>query len=810
MEADPLSILPMSKSGVIIPVSTISRWQPVLLLLAVGCWSCAASPSVAQRLRLKDGRILEGKYTYISGVVDTIVASSDPEGETKATPVLVVDDNLRRTFVPKSSVVELVHPTPEKMVRIKLWQKVAHGSKVVGSVGPSLGIAPFDQYGRRIYEMQTRDGPLSVVQGITELTHRYAKVEALQGSSRKVVWDMRIATSSIPRSTLASILDTAVSKDDPDDWLQVVRFYLQGERYQDARRELEEIIRRFPEKQELQAEARQLRQMGARRVLREIDLRHAAGQHQLVSRLLANFPTEEVAGETLQQVRDMMAKYEGNQARITQLAEQLKTVAAEISDPDHRQLTEPMIEEITTHLTPSTLDRLTPLAQLYDDPALTADQKAALAISGWLLGGENASQRLPVAVSLITVREAVLDYLRQPMAHQRAILLESVRTMEGATVENVADMLAHLMPPWQIPEEADRQFGAYELFAPGRTEHGDFRYLVQLPPEYDPHRHYPTILALNGAYNSPLQELDFWAGSQPRNEANEVVGPRNGQAMRHGYITIAVDWQKPQQYDYEYSLREHEAVLTCLRDACRRFGIDTDRVYLTGHGIGGDAVWDFAQAHPDLWAGAIPFVARSGKYVPHYWKNAEFVPFYFVAGELDGNKMSDNASVLNEYLSHRFEATVVEYLGRGHEPFHDEILKLFDWMARRQRREPPEEFQCNTMRPWDNFFWWIEGQDFPGAVYPQNWPQSGARPTQVEGEILSQNILSARSASARTTIWLSPDIVDFSRPIRVRLNGKRITDARGMITPQLEVLLEDVRTRADRLRPYWAKLEAGK
>ena len=779
----------------------------LLLVVAAGSWVLAVSSAEAQRLRLKDGRVLEGKFLDISSVIDTMVNASDPEQETKATPILVVDDNLRRTFVPKLHLVEIIDPTPEPMVRIKLWQNAAQSSSMVGSIGPSLRITPFDKYGRRIYEMQTVDGPLAVVQGITELTHRYAKVESLIGPHRKVVWDMRIATSSIPRDTLEQILDTAVSKDNPDDWLQVVRFYLQGERYQEARRELEEIIARFPEKQELQDEARQLRQLGARRILREIELRHATGQHQLVSRLLVSFPVEEVAGETLQEVREMGAENERNQAQIALLKEQLKAATAKIADTDHRRLIDPIVAEITAALSPNTIDRLVPFAQLYDDDTLTAEEKAALAISGWLLGGENAAQQLPAAVSLLAVREAVVKYLREPMMHERVPLLDSVHSMEGTTVKNVAEMLAHMAPPWEIPAEAERKFGAYELFAPGHTEHGDFRYLVQLPPEYDPYRHYPTILALNGAYISPLEELNFWAGSQRVDEAGEVVGPRNGQAMRHGYITIAVDWQKPQQYDYEYSLREHEAVLTCLRDACRRFGIDTDRVVLTGHGSGGDAAWDFAQAHPDLWAGAIPFVARARKYVPHYWENAEHVPLYFVAGGLDGKKMADNADVLNKYLRKRFDTTVVSYLGRGHEPFHDEILQLFDWMGRHTRGPAPQEFTCHTMRPWDNFFWWIEGQEFPNPVYPQNWPASGARTTEVQGKRLTNNSLTARTASKKTTIWLSPDVVDFAAPIRVTLNGHKITDARGKVEPDLEVLLEDVRTRADRLRPFWAKLE---
>ena len=108
------------------------------------------------------------------------------------------------------------------------------------------------------------------------------------------------------------------------------------------------------------------------------------------------------------------------------------------------------------------------------------------------------------------------------------------------------------------------------------------------------------------------------------------------------------------------------------------------------------------------------------------------------------------------------------------------------------------------MRPWDNFFWWIEGRDFPNTVLPGNWPARNARPTKVEGRILNGNHLTARTACAETTIWLRPEMVNFSQPIRVTLNGNRVT---GDSQPNLEVLVEDARTRADLQRPFWAKLQ---
>jgi predicted esterase len=545
--------------------------------------------------------------------------------------------------------------------------------------------------------------------------------------------------------------------------------------------------------------------MGAKRILKEIQLRREAGQHALVGKLLEGFPTQDVPGETLQQVREALSNYQAEMSGMKIVADHIGAQYNELASDDIKALVKPVVDEIIRDLNFNNVGRLLSFTQLIDDPGLTPEQKISLAISGWILGPSQAIQDFGQAVPMIQVRNVVRQYLKEPDAHKRTALLDSIRSTEGLTVPRVAAILARLTPPWSVSKETSLGDGAYELSAVGHSEGGDFRYLVQLPPEYDPYRSYPTLVVLNGAYNSPEQELEYWAGVRPHDPEGKPLGPRQGQAMRHGYITIAVDWLKPRQYDYEFSLREHEAVLTTLRDACRRFSIDQDRVFLSGHGIGGDAAWDFALAHPDLWAGAIPFLAQVNpeeKFIQHYWENAEYVPFYFVGGELDGVKMKNNADSFNQYLKKRFNSTVVEYHGRGYEAYHDEIIAIFDWLGR-QKRIWPKEFKCNTMRDWDNFFWWIEAWGFPDAVTPGNWPRRNARPTLLEGRVLNGNKISARSAADETTIWLRPELVDFSKPIRVELNGKRLT---GDTTPSIEVLLEDARTRADRQRPFWAKV----
>jgi hypothetical protein len=56
-------------------------------------------------------------------------------------------------------------------------------------------------------------------------------------------------------------------------------------------------------------------------------------------------------------------------------------------------------------------------------------------------------------------------------------------------------------------------------------------------------------------------------------------------------------------------------------------------------------------------------------------------------------------------------------------------------------------------------------------------------------------------------VWLSPEAVDFDQRVPITINGRALASGGRVIAPDLGVLLEDVRTRADRQHPFWAKVE---
>ncbi len=764
---------------------------------------CAA-PACASTLLLKDGRTLRGRIGETKGMADNPLKSGN-EGPATIT---FVDDDLKRVFVPQFRIQEIleadVGAVPE---RIPVKQAVAEGGYQMHRVGPIIKETPFTPFGRRTITMNTDKGPLEVIQGITMITPDYTQVEGLRTKGlRPIVWDSRIATSSIPTATLEAIISQSIDPMDVDQRLKVVNLLLQCERYKEAQLKLEQIVKDFPEERQLPAQVRALRQMSARNILAEIEVRMEARQHLLAIKLLQNFPSQDIAGEILQQVKEMLDEYQEQIQILQRSYNELKSHIAALPDATQREECELMLDEMGQELGLNTIDRLADYLRLRNDKSLSGEQKLSLAISGWLLGANKGDTNLAITLSLVKVRDLVRQYLNESGKVNRDLLLEQLKANEGASAPQIAQLLASMKPPLETPLPSVEQPGLYELSVPvGIPDEPDARYYVQLPPSYDPYVRYPTVVTLNGAGTTPLHQMDWWAG------AMDNKGERAGQATRLGYIVIAVDWTKSAQTKYEFTAREHSAVLTSLRDACRRFSIDTDRVFLSGHSMGGTAAWDIGLAHPDTWAGVIPIVAETDKYCSRYWENASHVPFYFVSGEMDGDKTITNATDWDRYFRDRFDVTVSEYIGRGHEDFYEDIRNIFDWMSRRRRDFFPKEFTVSTMRPWDNYFWWFEGSDFPerAMVDPVDWPpQRGVRPVGITGKQTANNGVSLMTGNCTATIWLSPEMVDFAERVPISVNGRTLKSGGALIEPDLAVLLEDARTRADRLHPFWAKVKA--
>jgi len=201
----------------------MTTWSMALLL---------GSGSLADTITLKNGMILEGSPSPIGSV------AGDPlkgVGVTGLQQIVIVDNQLSRTFVPTKQIAkEFGKSAAVGLEKIPLFQRIPAAGRPISVVGRPIRIDSFDEHGRRIYEMVGPQGPVSLVQGITEITPVWTKVEAIEGINH-YIWTMKMATSSIPREQLSRMLTHALDAKNADSRVRIVRLYLQSERFQDAR-----------------------------------------------------------------------------------------------------------------------------------------------------------------------------------------------------------------------------------------------------------------------------------------------------------------------------------------------------------------------------------------------------------------------------------------------------------------------------------------------------------------------------------------------------------------------------------------------
>jgi predicted esterase len=337
-----------------------------------------------------------------------------------------------------------------------------------------------------------------------------------------------------------------------------------------------------------------------------------------------------------------------------------------------------------------------------------------------------------------------------------------------------------------------------QIELPAAPDTPRFGYSLTLPPEYAPHRSYPLIVALRSQGMTAADVIRWWAGTpeQP------------GAAMRRGYIVIAPDYADPRAQTYDDWRRAHQSVLDALNDVRQRYSVDSDRIFLTGHGLGGDAAFDIGMSHPELFAGVIPIVGLCERYCRTYWKNCEELALYVVAGQKDRNTLEVNAITLNRMMIGGQNLIYTEYIERGYETYYEEQPRIFEWMALHRRPAERQRFECQILRGSDASASWVTASAFPESAFPTivwEGDRTPLRPQLFSGNVSVGNTIRIRSGGRKVTLRLSPRLLNLDERVHVYLGSRRVFN--DYVRPDLAALLDELRTTGDRQRLTWARLE---
>jgi enterochelin esterase-like enzyme len=785
----------------------IRRLCVAMMLCVVALQPAGSGYVLANGVVLQNGVYIEGRPFEVQAVSTSVPANA---GAVINRPVMMIDAGMRRYYVPVQSVVNVLEDgglgAPE-LFDIPMSRRAR--IDVFAGVGPMQKVTPFGTDGRRKITLNFARGPVVIDQGIFEIGPKFMRVSAL-----KYQWEFGVATRSILPKTLDGMIRNVTVQSNPEDRFAIVRFYLQADLFLQALAELDAIGEEFPDlKERVDEFADQARQQLAQKLLDELIDRRDRGQHYLSWLKAKQFPVDGMSAAILRQVRELLADYDTAMEEGEQAIALLGELQGQLKSEEMRAKLEAMRSEVVEKLNYETLPRLRPFLQQANDPTRTPEEKLALAYSGWVSGDIAAIDSLPLAMNLWQARFEMLRYLRSNDPAQRTQILADLLEIEGVGAESVLSLVPLLPPLINTPDVRAghaTEIVVNKMMAGVSEAAPDVKYHVLLPTEYSPDHIYPMVVALHAVERDPNWELRWWGGT-----AEKPL-----QSQRRGYIVIAPEYLDAKETRYGYRPLSHYRVQMALRDARKRFNVDSNRVFLAGHGSGGDAAFDMGNAHPDLFAGVIPITGRVDNLALKIWKNGRRVPWYIVSGQLDRDTFEKNAPIVNQMMIRHFDVLLSEFIGRGYESFYEEIHKLFDWMDLQERQPFREEFTMLTVRPNNNRFYWLKANTLQGAGQPRGGGQNGpvvpnrvvkvaARPKIIDARILAgspdHTTIVIKSPSRSNTIWLSPDMIDFEIRLSVKFGSRRVYN--DFVEASVQHILDDIRLRGDRQRIYQARID---
>jgi pimeloyl-ACP methyl ester carboxylesterase len=773
-------------------IETRRRPPPLTVLLGLLAASTAwAIVARADTVTLKNGLVYRG-------TVD------------RDNTILWVYDGLKRVVLRDSKVARIESDASfSSLVSFRIEQPlVVHGGNMPKEV-VSVQASPWNDRGRRTFAYEgARLGKLvRMEQAINELGPYMAKVRGVDG-----FWQGTLATRQIPREIVLGILGK-VERGEKNERIKVARFLIQAEWYVEARTELDQIVRDFPDDADLAGRIAAARasvvQLEAERTKADIERCKAARQFKQAANLVKTFPSKDVPAELLAQVREIERADDAQAAADKALADDLRADGASMLKAAKATWEGPLLEVLQAmKLAPDAVrDRLVAYQKAKHDGAKASDVLFALAMSGYVVGADAAVEDLEAAASFWAMRDQVRLYLSSRDAPVREGLLASLEAVglpaDASTpvavkrLDVVTRLVQRMVPPLHEDESLKRSGPVIHRVRDDENAEPT-EYVVSLPPEYHPLRSYPAIVALHDG-TDPQAAISWWSA----------------EAARRGYIVVAPEYRLHKEgKEYLYSTSEHAAVELALRDARRRYAIDSDRVFLGGQLVGANMAWDFGLAHPDLFAGVVIVSGLPFKYVNRYLPHAERVPLYVALGDLApaGNEVVFQ-QMLKPLIGRAWDVTYLEYMKRGLEDLPEEAPAALDWMERRRRDPCPKAFDALSARASDNRFYGVVLREFqpgrttaPEAVDPFGKNLNPAT-IKVKSSALSNNLIIQSSGVKKFDVWLSPRIIDFKKRLEVRINGRSFF--KGLAKPALEPLLEDFRIRGDRQQVYWMKVAAG-
>jgi poly(3-hydroxybutyrate) depolymerase len=342
--------------------------------------------------------------------------------------------------------------------------------------------------------------------------------------------------------------------------------------------------------------------------------------------------------------------------------------------------------------------------------------------------------------------------------------------------------------------------------------------VLEVPADYDPARRWPLRVSLHGGVGRAAPGP---ADPPARPLTNRIQSA--GELVLHPRAWSGSEWWTWGQVDN----------ITKLIDRVKReYNVDESRTYITGISDGGTGVYFFAMRAATPWAACLPLNGQplvlanpdSGAEGQFFASNLANCPLHVVNGGKD--PLYPAASVSPLIAMFRRGGIAVDfqvYPEAGHDVswWPDERAKFEAFLAAHRRVAHPERISWATERTdrYNRFRWLVIdrlGQRSSDRPLPDvnKFSVDNSR----ELALFSRSRQSGRVDITRTgntfeaetrgvsafTLLLSPDVVDFSSPVRVVVNGRTVHESR--VEKSVRTLMAWAARDNDRTMLYGAEL----
>ncbi len=146
-------------------------WLTFCLVVTCICCSDVSTVQAEQLFQLRNGLVLRGSMNRVASLKEGFGAAS--AGESHLRPIWLIDDGLRRIYLHGKGMSDGNPVDVGDLERpIELWQPKPLLGKAVKGLGSVMGVSRFNEYGRRVLTVRGPEGPVQIIQGITELNSR--------------------------------------------------------------------------------------------------------------------------------------------------------------------------------------------------------------------------------------------------------------------------------------------------------------------------------------------------------------------------------------------------------------------------------------------------------------------------------------------------------------------------------------------------------------------------------------------------------------------------------------------------------------